>query len=134
MSAQANAQRTYVNLTTGDPAPWFNQRVAGNPSYSFDKAAGRYVALCFFVSASDQASEAVLSAVRAHQHLFDDKKANFFGVSIDPADEKRLPDWLGGHCFWDFDLRASRLYGAVPMDCAAGEPNITARRFWLVLD
>ncbi len=134
MSAQANAQRTYVNLTTGDPAPWFNQRIAGNPSYSFDKAAGRYVALCFFVSASDQTSQAVLSAVRDHQHLFDDKKANFFGVSIDPADEKRLPDWLGGHCFWDFDLRASRLYGAVPMDCTAGEPNITALRFWLVLD
>jgi len=134
MSAPAKAQRTYVNLTPGDPAPWFNQRIAGNPSYSFDKAAGRYIALCFFVTAGDQASQTVLGAVRANQHLFDDQKTNFFGVSIDPADEKRLSEWLGAHCFWDADLRVSRAYGAVPMDSAAGESNITARRFWLVLD
>ena len=133
MSAQAKA-RTYVNLTPGDPAPWFSQRLTGNPNYSFDKAAGRYVALCFFVSAGDQASQTVLNAVRANQHLLDDKKTQFFGVSIDPADEKRLPEWLGAHCFWDADLRASRAYGAVPMDCATGESNIAARRFWLMLD
>jgi len=134
MSIQPKAQRTYVNLTPGDPAPWFSQRLTGNASYSFDKAAGRYVALCFFVSAGDPAGRAALNATNTNRHLFDDSKANFFGVSIDPADETRLTDWLGAHCFWDADLRASRVYGAVPMDCATGEPNIAARRFWLVLD
>jgi len=134
MSIQPKAQRTYVNLTPGDPAPWFSQRLTGNASYSFDKAAGRYVALCFFVSAGDPAGRAALYATNTNRHLFDDSKANFFGVSIDPADETRLTDWLGAHCFWDADLRASRVYGAVPMDCATGEPNIAARRFWLVLD
>jgi len=133
MSVPAKA-RTYVNLTPGDPAPWFNQRLTGNPNYSFDKAAGRYIALCFFVTAGDQASQTVLGAVRANQHLFNDQKTNFFGVSIDPADEKRLSEWLGAHCFWDADLRVSRAYGAAPMDSAAGESNIAARRFWLVLD
>ena len=137
MSTSAKAQRTYVNLTPGDPAPWFSQRMTGNANRSFDKAAGCYVVLCFFITASDALGRETVDTVHANRHLFDDKRASFYGVSIDPADEKSgrvRADEPGIHHFWDFDFRVSRAYGAVPGNGAAGEANITTRRFWLVLD
>jgi peroxiredoxin len=137
MSTPADTKRSYVNLTPGDPVPWFNGRLTGNVRYSFDKAAGRYVVLCFFVSAGDAAGKAAIAAVEAHRHLFDGEQAVFFGVTVDPGDESsgRVRESLPGiHHFWDFDFAISRAYGAVPTDCAAGEANITTRRFWLVVD
>jgi peroxiredoxin len=131
-------KRSYVNLTPGDPAPWFSQRItAGNLNYSFDKAAGRYVVLCFLITAGDAAGQATIAAVQSHRHLFDGERTVFFGITVDPGDEKasRVRESPPGiHYFWDFDFAVSRAYGAVPTDCAAGEANITTRRFWLVLD
>jgi peroxiredoxin len=137
MSTPAGAQRSYVNLMPGDPVPWFNQRLTGNARYSFDKAAGRYVVLCFYITAEDAAGQAVVAAVEARRHLFDGERSAFFGVTIDPADEKtgRVRACQPGiHHFWDFDFAISRAYGALPTDSAPGEVNITTRRFWLVLD
>jgi predicted 2-oxoglutarate/Fe(II)-dependent dioxygenase YbiX/peroxiredoxin len=124
----------HVNLLPDDPAPHFHQRSFANPRYAFDSAAGRYIVLCFFGSASDAHSQAAIAAARSRADIFDDETASFFGVSIDPGDEtgKRVADsYPGFRFFWDFDLTASRLYGAVAKP--AGGP-IRVRRLWVVLD
>src|SRR5215510_2545641 len=77
---------TYRNLLPGDPAPWFRQRSSVNPNYAFDSAAGRYLVLCFFLSAVNERARAALEGAFARRALFDDNTAAFFGVSIDPAD------------------------------------------------
>jgi hypothetical protein len=66
---------TYVQLTAGDPAPWFHQRSFGNPRYALDAAAGRYIVLCFFGPAADAHSRAALQAVLSRPRLFDDVTA-----------------------------------------------------------
>lgn len=129
--------RSYKNLTPGDPAPWFVQRSIANPRFTFDTAAGRYIVLCFFVSAADPHSHAAVTAAKARPDLFDDTRASFFGVSNDPSDEatRRVSDrYPGFRHFWDFDGSVSRLYGALPVDHAPGTPPIPARRIWVVLD
>jgi predicted 2-oxoglutarate/Fe(II)-dependent dioxygenase YbiX/peroxiredoxin len=129
--------RPYAMLLRGDPAPWFTQAATGNPRYAFDTAAGRYLALCFFASASDPASRAAIEAAENAREVFDDQHASFFGVSLDPRDAEeggvkaRLP---GVRHFFDFDGAVSRLYGAIPRDAAPGEAGLPARRFWMVLD
>ncbi|MGF1630197.1 MAG: 2OG-Fe(II) oxygenase family protein [Kiloniellaceae bacterium] len=128
---------THVNLLPGDPAPHFYQRSFGNPRYAFDTAAGRYIVLCFFGSASDPHSQAAIAAARRRPDFFDDKTGCFFGVSIDPADEaeKRVSDSYPGYrFFWDFDLTASRLYGAVEMEATPQDHPLPFRRSWIVLD
>ncbi len=125
----------YVNLAAGDPAPWFHQRSGSNPNYAFDTAAGRYVVLCFFASAADAQARATLAAIEARRAVFDDVKACFFGVSLDPADaaEARVADSFPGlRFFWDFDAKVSKLYGAAPVDADGGK--IGVRRSWIVLD
>src|SRR5215218_10305208 len=95
----------YVSLTPGDPAPWFHQRSTSNAHYAFDSAAGRYVVLCFFGSAAEPLGRAALDAVQAGQTRFDDVRACFFGVSLDPGDEReaRVYQSLPGlRYFWDF--------------------------------
>lgn len=127
----------YAVLTPGDPAPWFRQRAYGNPNYVFDTAAGRYIVLCFFASAADPHSAAALAAVRKRGKFFDDVTAAFFGVSVDPLDEKegRVKDSYPGYrFFWDFDGAVGRLYGAVPLDAEAGKGPVALRRTWVVLD
>jgi hypothetical protein len=47
----------YVNLTAGDPGPWFVQHSSANPTFAFDMAAGRYVVLCFYGSAAEAHSK-----------------------------------------------------------------------------
>lgn len=124
-----------VNLTPGDPAPWFRAASTSNPSYAFDTAAGRYIVLCFFGSAADPAGTAALRAVAANRGVFDDTRVCFFGVSHDPADEASghvrasIP---GIRFFWDFDGAVSRLYGALPLDSSPG-PGVPVWRFWMVL-
>jgi predicted 2-oxoglutarate/Fe(II)-dependent dioxygenase YbiX/peroxiredoxin len=127
----------YAILAPGDPAPWFRQRSTSNPDYSFDTVAGRYVVLCFFGSAADPAAQAALGAVQVHRTLFDDMRACFFGVSLDPSDAAsgRVQESLPGiRFFWDFDRAVSRLYGAVPADIGGDAATIGMRRFWLLLD
>lgn len=129
--------RPYANLLPGDPAPWFTQRATGNPRYTFDTAAGRYLVLCFYASSADPASRATLDAVIAERGLFDDEHASFFGVSLDPRDEteNRVESLLPGvRHFFDADGAVSRLYGAIPRGAKAGEGPVEARRFWVVVD
>ena len=126
------ASPSYNALTVGDPAPWFRQRTAANPSYVFDLAGGRYILLCFFGSAGEAAGRAAIDAVISQEQLFDDHRIAFFGVSVDPADEgeQRVTERIPGiRYFWDFDRSVSRAYGASPLD--GGEAY---RRFWFLLD
>ena len=128
---------TYMNLSPGDPAPWFHQRSFCNPRYALDTAAGRYIVLCFFGLATDAHSRAALQAVLSRPRFFDDVTASFFGVTLDPRDEseKRVADSNPGYrYFWDFDGTASRLYGVIPLEAAPGSAQVPARRLWVVLD
>jgi peroxiredoxin len=130
-------EHSYLTLAAGDPAPWFQQRSASNPRYAFNTAAGRYIVLCFFGSAADPLGRAALEAVFARRHHFDDVRACFFGVSLDPADESggRVRDSMPGlRFFWDFDGTISRRYGAIPADAEPGQGQLPVRRFWTVLD
>jgi peroxiredoxin/predicted 2-oxoglutarate/Fe(II)-dependent dioxygenase YbiX len=129
--------QTYRHLQPGDPAPWFQQRSSANPNYAFDSAAGRYLVLCFFMSAANVRARAALEAAFLQRALFDDHKAAFFGVSIDPADEqeKRVASKLPGYrYFWDFDRKISKLYGAVATDAGPAGGAVAARQMWVVLD
>ena len=124
---------TYVKLAAGDPAPWFHQRTSANPRFSFDTAAGRYLVLCFFATAGTPNTRATLDAVFTRGDLFNDRKASFFGVSVDPTDEaeKRVADRPPGfRFFWDFDGRVSRAYGALATEADA----TAATPLWVVID
>lgn len=102
-------------LSVGDPAPWFQARCTSNDRFHFDTVAGRYVVLCFFASAADALSKAVLEAfVIQHRAVFEDRHVCFFGVSVDADDERqnRVVECLPGiRHFWDQDGAVSRLYG-----------------------
>jgi predicted 2-oxoglutarate/Fe(II)-dependent dioxygenase YbiX len=76
------------------------------------------VVLCFFGSASAPVSRRLLDAVVARQGTFDGRNVAFFGVSVDPDDERlgRVPNAIPGvQSIWDFDRKVSRLFGAQPM-------------------
>jgi predicted 2-oxoglutarate/Fe(II)-dependent dioxygenase YbiX/peroxiredoxin len=130
------SQLLFLNLLPGDPAPWFKQWSTSNPNYAFDTAAGRYVVMCFFGTARDNAGQMAIATAQTNRQLFDDEKACFFGVSIDEQDQEtgRVSAMLPGlRYFWDFDLSVSRLYGAVPTNVKPGDP-VSLRRFWMILD
>lgn len=121
------------SLFPGDPAPWFKAFCAGNPQYSFSTAGGRYVALCFFGSAETEAAQKAVAAATARPDLFDEAKALFFGVTIDPRDraERRVADADPGvRIVWDFDRAVSRLYGAL----VEADGQFGYRPHWLILD
>jgi peroxiredoxin/predicted 2-oxoglutarate/Fe(II)-dependent dioxygenase YbiX len=125
----------FVNLRPGDPAPWFHQRSISNPRYAFDTAAGRYVVLCYFGTAETVQVRNAIEAVHRRTDIFDDAKACFFGVSVDPEDEaqKRVADFYPGFRYlWDFDATVAKLYGAMPLDAVTGRPEF--RPLWFVLD
>ena len=127
----------YISLLPGDPAPDFKQRSFSNANYVFNSAAGRYIVLCFFGSASDPKGRAAIDLALSHKGLFNDDKASFFGVSMDPKDEteRRVADHYPGYrYFWDFDGRVSKLYGAIPSDCDPSAGQVPVRRKWVVLD
>lgn len=137
MNVAAAPSREFVRLGPGDPAPWFHQRSTSNPRYAFDTAAGRYIVLCFFATAGDPQGRAAVEAALANRRHFDDDRACFFGVSIDPRDESegRVREQLPGvRFFWDFDGSVSRLYGAIPRDVADIATQVPMFRTWMVLD
>ena len=126
----------YVQLLPGNPVPWFQQRTTSDPRFVFDLIAGQYIVLAFFGDTRDDAARQAIQALGAHRRYFDDERACFFGITVDPRDEreKRLRESLPGiRIFWDFDRRISKLYGAAPIERSPGEA-ISYRRFWLVLD
>jgi predicted 2-oxoglutarate/Fe(II)-dependent dioxygenase YbiX/peroxiredoxin len=122
-------------LSPGDPAPIFEARTGGTAAFPFHTVAGRFVVLSFLGSLQVPAAAGVLRHVLArHRDWFDDKKACFFGVSIDPADEQGglLNDQMPGVRFIrDFDSAVSRLYGAAG---AATGGRTSYRPMTLVLD
>jgi peroxiredoxin/predicted 2-oxoglutarate/Fe(II)-dependent dioxygenase YbiX len=103
-------------LTVGEPAPWFEAPTTSQRQFHFHIAAGRYVVLCFFGSAGSERGRRVLTEFLGQRQQFDDDKCCFFGVSIDP-DDQRLPyaqDQLPGiRFFCDFDRAVSRRYGVI---------------------
>lgn len=136
-SAAAPAQRPFAVVAPGDPAPWFDQRTLTKPTYGFDTVAGRYVVLCFFATANDETGRAAIAAAMARPDVFDDARASFFGVTLDPRDEAqgRLREHYPGFRFFlDYDGLVSRLYGAIPQDAEPAVGKFPVRRFWLVLD
>jgi predicted 2-oxoglutarate/Fe(II)-dependent dioxygenase YbiX/peroxiredoxin len=145
-------------IRAGDPVPWFEAPSSAAPSLDLGVMAGRYVVLCFLGSAGEPSAAAALRvAVDDHRHLFDDRRASLFGITIDPDDRRlgRLRQSLPGiRHYWDFDGTVSRLYGALQAPAhpdalhpAPGDPSRlgaghadtkrAASRyegFWLVLD
>jgi peroxiredoxin len=127
------AARGYRVLHLGEAGPWFVLRSGDNPIYHLDAAAGRYLVLGFFGTAGDAGGQRMLQSVARLRRLFDDERLSFFGVSMDPADERRLKDSLPGvRFFWDFQGEASRLYGALAVEAVQG-PAAYLRK-WVVLD
>ena len=122
-------------LFIGDPAPWFRQRCIGqDAAFSFDTAAGRFIALCFYGGASEPEARRALGMMQAHQGLFDGSRRCLFGVSGDPADEadKTLSPRAGVRHFADADGVVARAFGMAPRQ---GAPDLAVlRRGWLVLD
>ncbi len=128
---------TYANILPGDPAPWFHQRSIANSHFAFDTAAGRYLVLCFFGSASHPGSKVAIAAAFQRADVFDDAKASFFGISVDSTDEseQRVADRYPGYrFFWDFDGTVSRLYGSIPIDAKPEDGEVPVRQVWIVLD
>jgi hypothetical protein len=118
-------------LQAGDHAPWFTAPViSGSSQFAFNTVAGRYVLLLFFGSAEFEAAAEALRMVRQARELFDDERACFFGVSVDPQDEAqgRIARELPGiRFFLDYDRRVSRPRRgggrrSVPASLAAAEP------------
>jgi predicted 2-oxoglutarate/Fe(II)-dependent dioxygenase YbiX/peroxiredoxin len=121
-------------LNYGEAVPHFTcATLQGNPTYAFDSAAGRLMLLLVHGSGAWPASAEAIRLVDANRDLFDDQRAIFFGVSIDPADAsearivKRMP---GIRWFLDYDRKVSRLLGAITEDGENGrfEPH------WLLID
>jgi peroxiredoxin/predicted 2-oxoglutarate/Fe(II)-dependent dioxygenase YbiX len=103
----------------GEPAPWFTCRTETRDRFVFDTVAGRYLVLSFLGSAADPISAQLLSQLATIRQRFDDQNLSFFGVTVDPEDERlhRLSASLPGiRYFWDFERTVSRLYGAQQED------------------
>lgn len=115
----------------GDYAPWFHAKaLSGSDRYAFHSVGGRHVMMLFFGTASQPAAKAALEVMQKHRKLFDDDKAIFFGVTVDPNDvaQGRIAQDLPGiRHFLDYDRAVSRLYGAAHED-QRYEP------YWLLLD
>jgi predicted 2-oxoglutarate/Fe(II)-dependent dioxygenase YbiX/peroxiredoxin len=125
-----------IRLQVGGPIPWFEALSALNVRFRFDTVAGRYLLLCFFGSAGADMSRRLLEAILKRRNEFDDKTAAFFGVSVDPEDERsgRIGELNPGiHFIWDFDQRVSRLFGAAP-DAGDDPASESYRPFSLLLD
>jgi peroxiredoxin/predicted 2-oxoglutarate/Fe(II)-dependent dioxygenase YbiX len=121
----------------GDPAPNFTARSTNNPKFHFDTTAGRYLVLCFFGSASVEKNLQAIEHITAIKDFFNDERASFFGISIDPSDESlgRVTQSVPGiRYFWDFDWQVSKLYGALSEELPAADTQVTYYPFTLILD
>ena len=96
--------------------------------------AGRFVALCFYGSASERQAQAALALARQHSVLFDGARRSFFGVSCSPEDlgDPQLAPRPGQRHFADFDGAVSRAYGVAAREGGLDVGGL--RRGWFVLD
>jgi len=121
-------------LRFGERAPSFSApALSGNPSYAFDSAAGRPIVMLFLGSGRWAPAAEALQLLNKHLALFDDVRASFFGVTIDPTDasEKRIAQRIPGvRWFLDYDAQVSKLYGAASSDGI----NSRYQSMWLLLD
>jgi predicted 2-oxoglutarate/Fe(II)-dependent dioxygenase YbiX/peroxiredoxin len=119
-------------LGIGEAAPWFRApALSGSAGYAFDTAGGRAVLLLFFGSAGQAGAREALAKVQARRALFDDRRAAFYGVTIDPGDaaKKNIRQQIPGiRFFLDYDRAVSGAYGAVAEDGREYCPH------WLLLD
>jgi peroxiredoxin len=127
----------YKMLSRRDAAPQFVQRSTSDLRFSLHSLVGRYIVLCFFVTASDIVGRDALLAIARNRGVFDDVTCSFLGVSLDPEDEwkRRVRGELPGiRHVWDFDGTVCRRFGAIPLASMPGDGDFWARRFWLLLD
>jgi len=126
----------YRVFAPGDPAPWVQLPTPSFLAVRLDKAAGRYVVLCFLASTGDAGARTALRAVAARRALFDDHRASFFAVSNDRADQHAgLKDQIPGvRFFWDFEGEAATLYGALSPEAKGLKGTVQVRQLWYVLD
>jgi len=93
--------------------------------------------MLFMGSGQHEAAQASLRTLEEHRALFDDARACFFGITIDPSDPVtgRIAQELPGiRWFLDFDRKVSAAYGAVEEgELVPGEPTGYAAH-WLLLD
>ena len=120
-------------LLPGDPAPWFKAATTAQPQFTFDTVAGRHVALLFYGKADAEPSRGALATVLRRRAIFDDVRACFFGVTVDPEDAagRRIAEAIPGiRHFVDADRAVSTLYGRLSGSNGAAryEP------LWIVLD
>ena len=119
---------------TGEAAPPFSaSALNGNLGYTFDSAAGRPILMLFLGSGGWAPGGQALALLARHAHLFDDERASFFGVTVDPSDaaQGRIAQRVPGiRWFLDYDLAVSRLYQAVH----DAEGDATYLPYWLLLD
>ncbi len=115
----------------GEYAPWFFARALdGADRYAFSSIGGRHVLMLFFGRASAQVAAEALAVVQQNRSLFDDENCCFFGVTVDPDDEKSgriAQDLPGIRFFLDYDRAVSKAYGAL-------RPDDRFEPHWLVLD
>ena len=115
----------------GDYAPWFYAKaLSGSDRYAFHSVGGHHVLMLFYGTASEPAAQAALATVAQHRAIFDDDKAVFFGVTVDPTDvaERRIAQKLPGiRHFLDYDRAVSKTYGAAQQEHRY-DP------FWLLMD
>lgn len=121
-------------LAIGEPAPWFKApALDGNPQYTFDTTAGRWIVMLLLGSTANEEQRAALALVAAHRKRFDDVRACFFGVSVDPQDSAagRIAQQLPGiRWFLDYHGAVSEAYGALKRDGDKGHYT----PHWLLLD
>jgi peroxiredoxin/predicted 2-oxoglutarate/Fe(II)-dependent dioxygenase YbiX len=133
--AKMTAQKAF-KLQFGASIPQLEVRTTRVPHFHFDTVVGRYVVLCFFGSADDPEARRLFEQVAKRQSVFDGRNVAFFGVSIDPEDERsgRVREVQPGiHVIWDFDCRVSRLFGAAL--AVEGTPSTQPyKRFSVLLD
>jgi peroxiredoxin len=122
-----------VPLGLGEPAPWFRcATLGGSDAYAFDSAAGRPILMLFFGTAGSAQAQAALAALQEKRGFFDDRRAAFFGITVDPADEseKRIAQQLPGiRFFLDYDRAVSLQFGATE-----AAPSTRYAAHWLLLD
>lgn len=122
---------------SGDPIPSFSCRSSNNDVlFHFHTTAGRYLVLSFFGTSAIDKNAAILKAVNTElRRYFDDDKVSFFGLSIDPEDEKRLKQQVPGiRYFWDFDKKVSMLFNLIGPAPDGGANDFAYHSRTLVID